>query len=125
MDLLNFIDNIVRKGAISAKKGEKVLIPINMRDGSIIAVGKGNEDWNNSAPHGAGRIMSRHKAKEIFKLEDFKESMKAVYTTSVVEETIDEAPFVYKPMQEIIDNIQDTVEIQKIIKPIYNFKAKN
>jgi len=120
-----FEDNIVRKGAISAKTGEKVLIPINMRDGSIIAVGKGNQDWNCSAPHGAGRIMSRYKAKETFKLEEFKESMKNVYTTSVVEETIDEAPFVYKPMQEIIDNIQDTVEIQKIIKPIYNFKAKN
>lgn len=122
---ISFEDNIVRKGAISAKKGEKVLIPINMRDGSIIAIGKGNEDWNNSAPHGAGRIMSRMKAKETFKLDDFKESMKGIYTTSVVEETIDEAPFVYKPMQEIIDNIQDTVEIQKIIKPIYNFKAKN
>lgn len=122
---ISFEDNIVRKGAISAKKGEKVLIPINMRDGSIIAVGKGNKDWNQSAPHGAGRIMSRHKAKETFKLEEFKESMKDIYTTSVVEETIDEAPFVYKPMQEIIDNIQDTVEIQKIIKPIYNFKAKN
>lgn len=121
---ISFEDNIVRKGAISAKEGEKVLIPINMRDGSIIAVGKGNEDWNNSAPHGAGRIMSRIKAKETFKLDDFKESMKGIYTTSVVEETIDEAPFVYKPMQEIIDNIQDTVEIQKIIRPIYNFKAK-
>ncbi len=122
---ISFEDNIVRKGAISAKKGERVLIPINMRDGSIIAIGKGNEDWNNSAPHGAGRIMSRHKAKEMFKLEEFRESMKDIYTTSVVEETIDEAPFVYKPMQEIIDNIQDTVEIQKIIRPIYNFKAKN
>lgn len=122
---ISFEDNIVRKGAISAKMGEKVLIPINMRDGSIIAVGKGNDDWNNSAPHGAGRIMSRNKAKETFKLEDFKESMKGIYTTSVVEETIDEAPFVYKPIQEIIDNIQDTVEIQRIIKPIYNFKAKN
>lgn len=121
---ISFEDNIVRKGAISAKEGEKVLIPINMRDGSIIAVGKGNEDWNNSAPHGSGRIMSRIKAKETFKLDDFKESMKGIYTTSVVEETIDEAPFVYKPMQEIIDNIQDTVEIQKIIRPIYNFKAK-
>lgn len=121
---ISFEDNIVRKGAISAKEGEKVLIPINMRDGSIIAVGKGNEDWNNSAPHGAGRIMSRIKAKETFKLDDFKESMKGIYTTSVVEETIDEEPFVYKPMQEIIDNIQDTVEIQKIIRPIYNFKAK-
>lgn len=122
---ISFEDNIVRKGAISAKKGERVLIPINMRDGAIIAVGKGNEDWNCSAPHGAGRIMSRIKAKETFKMEDFKESMKGVYTTSVVEETIDEAPFVYKPMQEIIDNTKDTVEIEKIIKPIYNFKSKN
>lgn len=122
---ISFEDNIVRKGAISAKKGEKVLIPINMRDGSIIAVGKGNTDWNNSAPHGAGRLMSRHKAKEMFKLQEFKESMKDIYSTSVVEDTIDEAPFCYKPMKEIIDNIQDTVEIQKIIKPIYNFKAKN
>lgn len=122
---ISFDDNIVRKGAISAKKGERVLIPINMRDGSIIAVGKGNKDWNESAPHGAGRIMSRKKAKEIFKLEDFKESMKDVYTTSVVKETIDEAPFVYKPMEEIIDNIKDTVEIERIIKPIYNFKATN
>ena len=122
---ISFEDNIVRKGAISASKGERVLIPINMRDGSIIAVGKGNQDWNQSAPHGAGRIMSRTKAKETFKLDDFKESMKNVYTTSVVEETIDEAPFVYKPMQEIIDNIKDTVEIEKIIRPIYNFKAKN
>lgn len=122
---ISFEDNIVRKGAISAKEGEKVLIPINMRDGSIIAKGKGNEDWNNSAPHGAGRIMSRNKAKEIFKLDEFKKSMEGIYTTSVVEETIDEAPFVYKTMEEIINNIKDTVEIQKIIKPIYNFKAKN
>ena len=122
---INFEDNIVRKGAIRANKGERVIIPINMRDGSIIAIGKGNDDWNNSAPHGAGRIMSRMKAKETFKLEEFKESMKDIYSTSVVEETIDEAPFVYKTMQEIIDNIKDTVEIEKIIKPIYNFKAKN
>lgn len=122
---ISFEDNIVRKGAISAKNGEKVLIPINMRDGSIIAIGKGNNDWNNSAPHGAGRIMSRHKAKEMFNLQEFRESMKGVYTTSVVEETIDEAPFVYKPMQEILDNIKDTVEIHKIIKPIYNFKARS
>lgn len=121
---ISFADNIVRKGAISAKKEEKVLIPINMRDGSIIAIGKGNEDWNCSAPHGAGRIMSRNKAKETFKLEEFKESMKDIYSTSVVETTIDEAPFVYKPMQEIIDNIKDTVEIVKIIRSIYNFKAK-
>lgn len=122
---ISFEDNIVRKGAISAKEGEKVLIPINMRDGSIIAIGKGNQDWNSSAPHGAGRIMSRHKAKETFKLDEFKKSMEGIYTTSVVEETIDEAPFVYKSMKEIINNIQDTVEIQKIIRPIYNFKAKN
>ena len=122
---ISFEDNIVRKGAIRANKGERVIIPINMRDGSIIAIGKGNKDWNNSAPHGAGRIMSRHKAKEIFNLDEFKESMKNIYSTSVVEETIDEAPFVYKPMQEIIDNIKDTVEIEKIIRPIYNFKAKN
>lgn len=122
---ISFEDNIVRKGAISANKGERVIIPINMRDGSIIAVGKGNKDWNNSAPHGAGRLMSRRKAKETFNLEEFRKSMKDIYSTSVLEETIDEAPFVYKPMQEIIDNIQDTVEIEKIIKPIYNFKAKN
>ena len=122
---ISFEDNIVRKGAIRANKGERVIIPINMRDGSIIAVGKGNEDWNNSAPHGAGRLMSRHKAKEMFKLEEFKKAMADIYSTSVLEETIDEAPFVYKPMQEIIDNIKDTVEIEKIIKPIYNFKAKN
>lgn len=122
---ISFEDNIVRKGAIRANKGERVIIPINMRDGSIIAVGKGNDDWNNSAPHGAGRLMSRRKAKETFNLKEFKNSMKDIYSTSVLEETIDEAPFVYKPMQEIIDNIQDTVEIEKIIKPIYNFKAKN
>lgn len=120
-----FDDNIVRKGAIRANKGERVIIPINMRDGSIIAIGKGNKDWNNSAPHGAGRIMSRMKARKMVNLDEFKESMKDVYSTSVVEETVDEAPFVYKPMQEIIDNIKDTVEIERIIKPIYNFKAKN
>lgn len=122
---ISFEDNIVRKGAISAKKGEKVLIPMNMRDGCIIGIGKGNEDWNCSAPHGAGRIMSRMKAKETFSLDEYKESMKNVYTTSVNENTIDEAPFVYKPMQEIIDNIGDTIDIIKIIKPIYNFKAND
>lgn len=120
---ISFEDNIVRKGAISAKKGEKVLIPMNMRDGCIIGIGKGNDDWNQSAPHGAGRIMSRMKAKETFNLDEYKESMKNIYTTSVNEDTIDEAPFVYKSMQEIIDNIGDTVDIIKIIKPIYNFKA--
>lgn len=120
---ISFEDNIVRKGAISAKKGERVLIPMNMRDGCIIAVGKGNEDWNNSAPHGAGRIMSRSKAKEILNLENYKNEMKDIYTTSVNYNTIDEAPEAYKPMQEIINCIKDTVEIEKIIKPIYNFKA--
>lgn len=120
---ISFEDNIVRKGAISAKKGEKVLIPMNMRDGCIIGIGKGNDDWNCSAPHGAGRTMSRMQAKETFNLDEYKESMKNIYTTSVNDNTIDEAPFVYKPMQEIIDNIGDTVDIIKIIKPIYNFKA--
>ena len=122
---INFEDNIIRKGSIRANKGETVIIPINMRDGSIIAIGKGNEDWNNSAPHGAGRIMSRLKAKELINLDDFKKSMEGVYSTSVTENTLDEAPFVYKPMQEIIDNIKDTVDIVKIIKPIYNFKAQD
>jgi tRNA-splicing ligase RtcB len=121
---ISFEDNIVRKGAISAKKDEIVLIPINMRDGCIIAKGKGNDDWNQSAPHGAGRIMSRMEAKKKLNLKDFEETMKGIYTTSVSEDTLDEAPFAYKPMQEIINNIGDTVEIIKIIKPIYNFKAK-
>ena len=91
----------------------------------MVVLGKGNDDWNQSAPHGAGRIMSRMKAKETFNLDEYKESMKDIYTTSVNEDTIDEAPFVYKPMQEIIDNISDTVDIIKIIKPIYNFKASD
>lgn len=120
---ISFEDNIVRKGAISAKKGERVLIPMNMRDGCIVGIGKGNEDWNCSAPHGAGRIMSRIQAKEKINMLDYELSMAGIYTTSVNEETIDEAPMVYKPMQEIIDCIGDTVEIEKIIKPIYNFKA--
>lgn len=120
---ISFDDNIVRKGAISARKGERVIIPMNMRDGCIIGIGKGNDDWNQSAPHGAGRIMSRMKAKEVFNMDEYRESMKDIYTTSVNEDTLDEAPFVYKPMQEIIDCIGDTVEIEKIIKPIYNFKA--
>lgn len=123
----NYIDhdsNIVRKGAISAKAGERLLIPINMRDGCIIGIGKGNSDWNYSAPHGAGRIMSRTQAKNAIGLEDYKATMNGIYTTSVCAETIDEAPQAYKPMQEIVDCISDTVEIEKIIKPIYNFKAK-
>ena len=120
---INFNDNIVRKGSISARKGEKVIIPMNMRDGCIIGIGKGNEDWNFSAPHGAGRTMSRNIAKQTLNIEDYKKSMNGIYSTSVNEETIDEAPMVYKPMKEIIEHIKDTVEIEKIIKPIYNFKA--
>lgn len=120
---ISFDDNIIRKGAISAKKGEKVIIPINMRDGCIIGVGRGNSDWNYSAPHGAGRIMSRTKAMETIKLEDYKKSMEHVYTTSVNESTIDESPFAYKSMEEILEKIVPTVEVVKIIKPVYNFKA--
>ena len=120
---LNFEDNIIRKGAVSAKKGEKLIIPINMRDGSLICIGKGNEDWNNSAPHGAGRIMSRSKAKQLVDMEEYKQSMREIYTTSVSESTIDEAPMVYKPLEEIESNIKDTVDIVERIKPIYNFKA--
>lgn len=120
---LNFEDNIIRKGAVSANKGEKLIIPINMRDGSLICVGKGNKDWNNSAPHGAGRIMSRSKAKELVDINEYKNSMDGIYTTSVSESTIDEAPMVYKPLREIEENIKDTVDIVERIKPIYNFKA--
>lgn len=122
----NYIDcdnMILRKGSVSAELGERLIIPMNMRDGSLICIGKGNPDWNYSAPHGAGRIMSRSQAKDKVNLDDFEESMKGIYSTSVCESTIDESPFVYKPMQEIIDNIKDTVEIIDIIKPIYNFKA--
>nr|WP_288830120.1 RtcB family protein [uncultured Clostridium sp.] len=122
----NYIDhdtNIVRKGAISARKSELLLIPINMRDGCIIGRGKGNADWNQSAPHGAGRIMSRSKAKENVSLEEFESSMAGIFTTSVNRSTIDESPMVYKPMEEIIQNIGETVDIEKIIKPVYNFKA--
>ena len=96
---------------------------MNMRDGCIIGIGKGNDDWNQSAPHGAGRTMSRNMAKEKLSMEEYKNSMKNIYTTSVNEETIDEAPMVYKPMKEIIEYIKDTVDVVKIIKPIYNFKA--
>lgn len=122
----NYIDhdsNIVRKGAISAKLGEKVLIPINMRDGCIIGTGKGNEDWNQSAPHGAGRVMSRTKAKELVSLEEFEKAMDGIYTTSVNQSTIDESPMAYKTLDEIFENIKDTVDVLAIIKPVYNFKA--
>ena len=120
---IEFGSNMVRKGAISAKAGELLLIPINMRDGCIIGRGKGNEDWNCSAPHGAGRIMSRSKAKEVISLEEFESSMKGIFTTSVGQSTIDEAPMVYKPLEEIVTSIADTVEIISIIKPVYNYKA--
>jgi tRNA-splicing ligase RtcB len=122
----NYIDletMILRKGAISAQKDEKVIIPINMRDGSIIAYGKGNPDWNFSGPHGAGRLMSRSKAKQAVAMADFEETMKGVWSTSVVESTLDESPFAYKPMEEILSNVTDSVDVSKIIKPLYNFKA--
>lgn len=122
----NYIDcdkMILRKGSVSAEQGERLIIPMNMRDGSLICIGKGNPDWNYSAPHGAGRIMSRSQAKDNVALEDFQKSMEGIYSTSVCTSTIDESPFVYKPMQEIIDNVFDTVDILDIIKPIYNFKA--
>lgn len=122
----NYIDinkMILRKGAVSAEEDEILLIPINMRDGSLICRGKGNEEWNRSAPHGAGRLMSRNEAKRIFSLSEYKKSMEGIYTTSVSKSTLDEIPMAYKPMHEIIDKIQDTVEILSIIKPVYNFKA--
>ena len=124
----NYIDTkemILRKGAIAAHEGEKVLIPINMRDGSVIAVGKGNPEWNYSAPHGAGRIMSRAKAKEVIDLASYKESMAGIYTTSVNEQTIDEASMAYKSLEDIIDVIGDSVEILDIMRPVYNFKASD
>lgn len=122
----NYIDTdemILRKGAIAAHEGEKVLIPINMRDGSILAVGKGNPQWNYSAPHGAGRIMSRSKAKEKLSLEEYKKQMKGIYTTSVSESTLDEAPMAYKSLDDIIDVIEPTVKVCEVMKPVYNFKA--
>lgn len=122
----NYIDTknrILRKGSISAQSGEKVLIPLNMRDDSLICIGQGNPDWNYSAPHGAGRILSRSKAKDAVSMDDFKDSMSGIYSTSVTESTIDESPFVYKPMDEIMENIKDTVEVVERITPIYNFKA--
>ncbi len=122
----NYIDTdnmILRKGAVSAKEGEKLLIPINMKDGSLICIGKGNEDWNFSAPHGAGRLMSRTVAKNSFTVSEFKKVMKGIYTTSVSKETLDECPMAYKNMDDIVNNINDTAEIIDIIKPIYNFKA--
>lgn len=122
----NYIDTdamILRKGAVSAKKGEKLLIPINMRDGSLICTGKGNADWNESAPHGAGRLMSRARAKQSFTVSEFVKQMSGIYSTSVKKETLDECPMAYKGMDDIIRHIGDTAEVEKVITPIYNFKA--
>ena len=122
----NYIDTknmILRKGSISAQAGEKVIIPMNMRDGSLICIGKGNTDWNYSAPHGAGRLMSRNKAKSAISLTDFEKSMKGIYSTTVSRSTIDESPMAYKNMDEIVRCVEPTVDIVDIIKPLYNFKA--
>ena len=122
----NYIDTdemILRKGAIAAHKGERVLIPINMRDGSVLAVGKGNLEWNFSAPHGAGRVMSRAGARKALSMEEYKKQMEGIYTTSVNEDTLDEAPMAYKSLEDIIGVIGESVEIIEVLKPIYNFKA--
>ena len=124
----NYIDTenmILRKGSVSAQSGEKLIIPINMRDGSLICKGRGNPDWNYSAPHGAGRLMSRSAARESFTVSEFKKQMKGIYSTSVCSGTLDECPMAYKGMEDIVSNIGDTAEIVSIIKPIYNFKAKD
>ena len=122
----NYIDMdemVLRKGAVSAKKGEKLLIPINMRDGGLLCIGKGNEDWNNSAPHGAGRLMTRSKAKETISLEDYQKAMEGIYSTCISTGTLDESPMAYKNKSEIVKNIAPTAEIFKEIKPVYNFKS--
>ena len=122
----NYIDTsemILRKGSIAAHAGEKVLIPINMRDGSVIAIGKGNPEWNYSAPHGAGRLMSRTKAKNTLSMSDYMNAMEGIYTTSVSESTLDEAPMAYKSLEDIIDVITESVDVVEVIKPVYNFKA--
>jgi len=126
----NYIDHelgIIRKGAVSAKKGEKLIIPINMRDGSLVCIGKGNEDWNYSAPHGAGRLFSRTEAFNRFSVDDFKKTMKdaGIFTTCVNHSTLDESPFAYKGMDDIVENIEPTADIIKVIKPLYNFKANS
>lgn len=119
----NYKNGIIRKGATSAKSGERLVIPLNMRDGSLICIGKGNKDWNESAPHGAGRMMSRSKANKEIKLTEFQAQMEGIYSSSVSEATLDEAPDAYKPAEVIIENIKDTVDIVHIVKPVYNFKA--
>jgi RNA-splicing ligase RtcB len=124
----NYIDTdamILRKGSVSANAGEKLLIPINMRDGSLICIGKGNDDWNCSAPHGAGRLMSRRAAFQSLTMEEFKSEMEGIYTTCVVPDTLDESPMAYKSMDEIIGQISPTVDIVENIKPVYNFKAND
>lgn len=120
---IDLTDGMIRKGTVRAHKDELLIIPMNMRDGSLICIGMGNPDWNKSAPHGAGRLLSRLDAREKLSLDDYKETMSGIYTTSVNEHTLDEAPQAYKPMSEIVSQIRDTVTIQEIIKPIYNFKA--
>ena len=122
----NYIDTekmIVRKGSVSAQSGERLIIPINMRDGSLICIGKGNDDWNCSAPHGAGRLFSRSQAKQNFTVSEYKKQMSGIYSTTINQSTLDECPMAYKSMDDIVKNIGDTVEIAEIIKPIYNFKA--
>ena len=124
----NYIDTdemILRKGAIAAHKGERVLIPINMRDGSVLAVGRGNADWNFSAPHGAGRVMSRKTAHESLSMTEYAAAMEGIYTTSVNEKTLDEAPMAYKRLEDIIGVIRDSVDVIEVIKPVYNFKASD
>ena len=122
----NYIDleaRILRKGAVSARAGERLLIPINMRDGSLICVGKGNDDWNQSAPHGAGRLMSRAEAKRVFSVEAFRQSMAGIYTTTADQSTLDECPMAYKPIEAILDNIAPTADVVARIRPLYNYKA--
>jgi len=122
----NYIDTdemILRKGAIAAHAGEKVLIPINMRDGSILATGRGNPDWNYSAPHGAGRLMSRSSARTALSMDEYRAAMAGIYTTSVAPSTLDEAPMAYKPLSEIMSVVQESVDVIDVLKPIYNFKA--
>lgn len=124
----NYIDTdamILRKGSVSAKKGEKLLIPINMRDGSLICIGTGNEDWNCSAPHGAGRLMSRRAALNTLSMEEFQNEMKGIYTTCVVPDTLDESPMAYKSIEEIVSQIGPTAIIVERIRPVYNFKASD
>ena len=123
----NYIDTdamILRKGAVSAKAGEQLLIPINMRDGSLLCVGKGNPDWNQSAPHGAGRLMSRKKAKEKLDLGDYRDAMSGIFSTCINNGTLDEAPMAYKSMDAILKHIAPTVNVVKVIKPVFNFKAE-